>query len=115
MHDRDLYGLLERTSDAAFAVTDSGDICSWNESAEALFGFQRDAVIGKTCFQLFEGHDTLVYRPWCPRIRTADVAVSSTWRAVSRTESERSWSFNGCCSHRSNSLTFRTRRFGQHR
>jgi len=59
MHDRDLYGLLERTSDAAFAVTDNSDICSWNASAEALFGFQRDAVIGKTCFQLFEGHDTL--------------------------------------------------------
>ena len=59
MQDRDLYDLLERTSDAAFAVTDSGDICSWNASAEALFGFPSDEAIGKTCFQLFEGHDTL--------------------------------------------------------
>ena len=59
MQDRDLYDLLEHTSDAAFAVTDSGDICSWNTSAEALFGFHRDEAIGKTCFQLFEGRDTL--------------------------------------------------------
>jgi PAS domain S-box-containing protein len=59
MHDRDLYDLLERTSDAAFAVTDSGDICSWNASAEALFGFHRDEAVGRTCFELFEGRDTL--------------------------------------------------------
>jgi PAS domain S-box-containing protein len=59
MQDRDLYDLLERTSDAAFAVTDSGDIRSWNASAEALFGFRRDEVIGKNCFQLLEGHDAL--------------------------------------------------------
>jgi PAS domain S-box-containing protein len=49
MQDRDLYDLLEHTSDAAFAVTDSGDICSWNASAEALFGFHSDEAIGKTC------------------------------------------------------------------
>ena len=41
MQDRDLYDLLEGTSDAAFAVTDSGEICSWNASAEALFGFAK--------------------------------------------------------------------------
>ncbi len=59
MQDRELYDLLERTSDAAFAVTDGGDICSWNASAEALFGFRRDEAVGKTCFELFEGRDTL--------------------------------------------------------
>lgn len=59
MHDRDLYDLLEGTSDAAFAVTDSGEICSWNASAEALFGFRSDEAIGRTCFELFEGRDTL--------------------------------------------------------
>jgi PAS domain-containing protein len=53
--DRDLFDFLEHTADAAFAVTDAGEICSWNSSAEALFGFGRDEVIGRTCFELFEG------------------------------------------------------------
>jgi PAS domain S-box-containing protein len=57
--DGDLYEFLEHTSDAAFAVTDAGEICSWNGSAEALFGFRRDEVLGKTCFELFQGRDVL--------------------------------------------------------
>jgi PAS domain S-box-containing protein len=59
MLDRDLFGFLERTTDAAFAVTDSGEICSWNRSAEALFGFGSCEAIGKTCFELFQGCDVL--------------------------------------------------------
>jgi PAS domain S-box-containing protein len=59
MVDSDLYNLLEHTTDAAFAVTDGGEICSWNTSAEALFGFRRDEVVGKTCFELFQGRDAL--------------------------------------------------------
>ena len=57
--DRDLYELLEHTTDAAFAVTDGGEICSWNASAEVLFGYGRDEVLGKTCFELFQGRDVL--------------------------------------------------------
>ena len=57
--DRDLFDFLEHTADAAFTVTDAGEICSWNSSAEALFGFRRDEVIGKTCFELFQGHGAL--------------------------------------------------------
>ena len=66
--DRDLFDFLEHTADAAFAVTDAGEICSWNSSAEALFGFARDEVIGKTCFELFRGRGvlgTLVCREHC--------------------------------------------------
>jgi PAS domain S-box-containing protein len=59
MLDRDLFEFLEHTTDAAFAVTDGGEICSWNSSAEALFGFGADEVIGKTCFDLFQGRDVL--------------------------------------------------------
>ena len=59
MLDRDLFDFLEHTSDAAFAVTDGGEICSWNAGAEALFGFGADEVLGKTCFELFQGRDTL--------------------------------------------------------
>lgn len=53
--DRELFDFLEHTADAAFTVTDAGEICSWNASAEALFGFDRDEAIGKTCFELFRG------------------------------------------------------------
>lgn len=59
MLERDLFDFLEHTSDAAFAVTDEGEICSWNSSAEALFGFGAGEVIGKTCFELFQGRDIL--------------------------------------------------------
>ena len=59
MLERDLFDFLEHTSDAAFAVTDEGEICSWNRSAEALFGFGAGEVIGKTCFELFQGRDIL--------------------------------------------------------
>ena len=33
MLDRDLFDLLEHTADAALAVTDGGEILSWNASA----------------------------------------------------------------------------------
>lgn len=59
MLDGDLYELLEHTTDAAFAVTDGGEICSWNASAEGLFGYRRDEALGKTCFDLFQGRDVL--------------------------------------------------------
>jgi len=52
MLDRDLFEFLERTADAAFTGSDSGEICSWNASAERLFGFQRAAAIGRTCSEL---------------------------------------------------------------
>ena len=37
MLEQELFDLLEGTSDAAFAVTDQGEICSWNKAAEKLF------------------------------------------------------------------------------
>lgn len=59
MLDRDLFEFFERTADAAFTVSDSGEICSWNASAEKLFGFDRTEVLGKTCSELFQGRDVL--------------------------------------------------------
>ena len=59
MLDRDLIEFFEHTADAAFTVSDSGEICSWNASAERLFGFQRAEAIGKTCSELFQGRDVL--------------------------------------------------------
>lgn len=47
--DRDLFDFLEHTTDPAFTVTDAGEICSWNSSAEALFGFGRDVLGTLVC------------------------------------------------------------------
>ncbi|HQZ38489.1 MAG TPA: LuxR C-terminal-related transcriptional regulator [Vicinamibacterales bacterium] len=59
MLDADLFGFLDHTADAAFTVTDGGEICSWNASAEALFGFGREEAVGRTCFELFQGRGAL--------------------------------------------------------
>jgi PAS domain S-box-containing protein len=59
MLERDLFDFLENTTDAAFTVTDTGEICSWNSSAEALFGFEHEEVLGKACFEIFQGRDVL--------------------------------------------------------
>ena len=59
MLDRELFEFLDHTSDAAFAVSDGGEICAWNASAEALFGFAREEVIGRTCFDLLQGRGPL--------------------------------------------------------
>jgi PAS domain S-box-containing protein len=59
MLERDLFDLLDHTADAAFAVTDGGEICSWNASAEALLGFGRNEAVGKTCFELLQGRGVL--------------------------------------------------------
>jgi PAS domain S-box-containing protein len=75
MLDRDLFEFLEHTTDAAFAVTDGGEICSWNSSAEALFGYRGDEVIGKTCFELFQGRDVLGTLTCAERCHVRDCAA----------------------------------------
>src|SRR5205823_2305104 len=49
------FNLLEGTSDAAFAVTDQGEICSWNKAAEKLFGYTAKEAINKTCGSVLQG------------------------------------------------------------
>jgi PAS domain S-box-containing protein len=55
MLEIELFNLLEGTSDAAFAVTDQGEICSWNKAAEKLFGYTAKEAINKTCGSLLQG------------------------------------------------------------
>jgi len=59
MLESELFALLERTSDAAFCVTDEGEIQSWNSSAEKLFGYSRAQALHHTCYQLLEGFGPL--------------------------------------------------------
>ncbi len=55
MLETELFALLDRTSDAAFAVTEQGEIVAWNKGAEKLFGYPRSEVLRKTCYDVLEG------------------------------------------------------------
>jgi PAS domain S-box-containing protein len=55
MLEIELFSLLEGTADAAFAVTNQGEICSWNKAAEKLFGYTPEEVLNKTCSSVLEG------------------------------------------------------------
>jgi len=55
MLETELFAFLDRTSDAAFAVTEEGEICSWNKSAERIFGYPASEALNHTCFELLQG------------------------------------------------------------
>lgn len=59
MIESELFELLEQTADAAFTVTENGEICSWNEAAEELFGYAASEVIGRNVDEVVEAHDAL--------------------------------------------------------
>ena len=59
MLEQELFNLLEGTSDAAFAVTDQGEICSWNKAAEKLFGYSPSEALNKTCYDILQGRGAL--------------------------------------------------------
>ncbi|MGA8727188.1 MAG: LuxR C-terminal-related transcriptional regulator [Terracidiphilus sp.] len=55
MLEAELFAFLENTADAVFVIRDTGEICFWNHSAETLFGFSAEEVIGKTCYTVLHG------------------------------------------------------------
>ena len=59
MLERELFALLEQTGDAAYTVTASGEICSWNTAAEQLFGHAADAVLHKKVNSVLGARDAL--------------------------------------------------------
>jgi len=61
-----LFSLLEHTSDAAFAVTEDGEIRSWNKAAEKLFGYSAAEAITRTCHDLLDGFGSLRTRVCAP-------------------------------------------------
>jgi PAS domain S-box-containing protein len=50
---------LEETADAAFCVSQQGDICTWNSAAEQLFGYSASEAIGKSCHGLLQCRGSL--------------------------------------------------------
>ena len=59
MLEQELFDLLEGTSDAAFAMTDQGEICSWNKAAEKLFGYSAAEALNKTSQGILHGRGPL--------------------------------------------------------
>ena len=59
MLETELFALLERTADAAYTVTEGGEICSWNGAAERLFGYPASGVIGRNIDDVLEARDAL--------------------------------------------------------
>jgi PAS domain S-box-containing protein len=58
MLESELFALLEQTADAAYTVTESGEICSWNSAAEQLFGYAANEVLGRNIDDVIGTHDT---------------------------------------------------------
>ncbi len=57
--DTEVFALFENTADAVFTVREDGTICSWNKSAETLFGFTSEEVLHHTCYEVLEGMGSL--------------------------------------------------------
>jgi transcriptional regulator with PAS, ATPase and Fis domain len=55
MLETELFGVLENTADAVFAVRGAGEICFWNQAAEALFGYRAREAVGRTCSDVLHG------------------------------------------------------------
>jgi PAS domain S-box-containing protein len=59
MLELELFAFLQRTSDAAFAVTEQGEIRFWNESAKKLFGCPAAETVNRTFHEVLDGRGAL--------------------------------------------------------
>jgi PAS domain S-box-containing protein len=59
MLQSELLEFLEETADAAFCVSQQGEICSWNAAAEKLFGYSSSEAIGQSCYGLLQCRSSL--------------------------------------------------------
>ncbi len=75
MLEKELFDFLEGTSDAAFTVTDQGEICSWNKAAEKLFGYSGAEVLQRSCQSLLQGHGALGTQIWGDNCSIRDCAA----------------------------------------
>jgi PAS domain S-box-containing protein len=78
MRDTDLFQMLERTADAAFAVDQHGIVRSWNAAAERLFGYPAAGVIGRPCAEILNGADALGARACEPDCDVRSCALAGS-------------------------------------
>src|SRR5437773_2225215 len=67
MLETELFALLEQTADAAYTVTEGGEICSWHVAAERLFGYTASEVLHRNIDEVLEARDTLRTSPLAAR------------------------------------------------
>ena len=81
MLESELFTFLEQTADAAYTVTEQGEICSWNRAAERLFGYPAIEVLGRHIEEVFDAFDSLGTEPLVGGAETAvrDPETSGRW------------------------------------
>jgi PAS domain S-box-containing protein len=57
--EAELFALLERTADAAYAVAADGEIRAWNAAAERLLGHAASEVLGRNIDEVLDARDAL--------------------------------------------------------
>jgi PAS domain S-box-containing protein len=57
--EAELFALLEQTADAAYTVTEGGEVSSWNRAAAELFGYSASDVLGHNIDEVLEARDAL--------------------------------------------------------
>lgn len=88
MLETELFTFLDNTTEAAFVVRETEEICFWNHAAETLFGYPKNEALGKTCCAVLHGVDSLGTRvclsrsgilkaPDGPKIPTFDLSVTT--------------------------------------
>src|SRR5574338_351078 len=75
MLEMELFALLEQTADAAYKVTEDGEICSLNTSAERLFGYPAGQVLGRNIDDVLDALDAL----GTSAVGGGDEAVTRHW------------------------------------
>jgi PAS domain S-box-containing protein len=75
MLETELFSLLEHTADAAYTVTEDGEICSWNHAAECLLGFPANEVLHRNIDDVLEARDAL----GTPALAGGNEAMTRTW------------------------------------
>jgi PAS domain S-box-containing protein len=78
MLESELFTLLQHTSDAAFSVTEEGEILSWNKAAERIFGYSAAEAVHKTCYEILEGMGPLGTRVCHQHCSVAECTAGST-------------------------------------
>jgi PAS domain S-box-containing protein len=79
MLESELFSLLEHTADAAYTVTQDGEICSWNRGAELLLGYPASEVLGKNIDDVLKARDTM----GTPALAGGSEATTRNWNDTS--------------------------------